>query len=81
MKTSSVLLVSTSEIQWFLPSCLSVQSESALTVVENAGGGEAAGSDEDEEATVDEDEGDLEVVQPTEEWQTLKPGNVCSERM
>lgn len=46
------------------------KSEGALTVVENTGGGE-----EEEEATVgDEDEGDLEVVQPTELWQTLKPG-------
>ncbi len=57
--------------------CVSVQSDSALTVVENTGGGEEeAGGDVDEEVTVNEDEGDLEVVQPTEEWQTLKPGNV-----
>ena len=58
-----------------------VQSDSALTVVENkeGGGGRGEGRDDDddkEEVTVDEDEGDLEVVQPTEEWQTLKPGNV-----
>ncbi|XP_067454645.1 nucleotide exchange factor SIL1 [Thunnus thynnus] len=57
-----------------IASNLGHKSESALTVVENTEGGEGAGSDEDEEATVEEDEGDLEVVQPTEEWQTLKPG-------
>ncbi|KAM9356784.1 nucleotide exchange factor SIL1 [Symphorus nematophorus] len=51
-----------------------MESDSALTVVENPDGGEGAGGDEEAEVTVDEDEGDLEVVQPTEEWQTLKPG-------
>ncbi|XP_035860114.1 nucleotide exchange factor SIL1 isoform X1 [Sander lucioperca] len=45
------------------------KSDSALAVMENTGGG-----DEEEEVTVEEDEGDLEVVQPTEEWQTLQPG-------
>lgn len=55
---------------------MSVQSDSALTVVENTEGGEEVGGDEDEEVTVNEDEGDLDVVQPTDEWQTLKPGNV-----
>ncbi|XP_078117130.1 nucleotide exchange factor SIL1 isoform X2 [Sander vitreus] len=44
------------------------KSDSALAVMENTGGG-----DEEEEVTVEED-GDLEVVQPTEEWQTLQPG-------
>nr|XP_046261998.1 nucleotide exchange factor SIL1 isoform X2 [Scatophagus argus] len=50
--------------------------KSALTVVENTDGGQAVGGDEEEEATVDEDkdEGDLEVVQPTEDWHTLRPG-------
>uniref|UniRef100_A0A672H2S4 Nucleotide exchange factor SIL1 n=1 Tax=Salarias fasciatus TaxID=181472 RepID=A0A672H2S4_SALFA len=48
------------------------QSEGALTVVESTDGGD---EEEEEEATVgDEDEGHLEVVQPTELWQTLKPG-------
>ncbi|CAJ1057978.1 nucleotide exchange factor SIL1 isoform X2 [Xyrichtys novacula] len=48
------------------------KSDSALTLVENT----EAGGDEEEEVTVDEEEeeGDLEVVKPTEEWQTLKPG-------
>ncbi|XP_034546481.1 nucleotide exchange factor SIL1 isoform X4 [Notolabrus celidotus] len=48
------------------------KSESALTVVENTEGGGA----EEEEMTVDEEEeeGELEVVKPTAEWQTLKPG-------
>lgn len=36
---------------------------------------EGKGGDEEEEVTIgDGDEGDLEVVQPTEQWQTLKPG-------
>lgn len=51
-----------------------MQSDSALTVVKNAEGRERGGTDE--EAEVTDDEGDLEVVQPTEDWQTLKPGNV-----
>ncbi len=53
---------------------VSVQSDSALTVVENTEGEEGVGDDEEEEVMVDEDDGVLEVVQPTEEWQTLKPG-------
>ncbi|XP_010748936.3 nucleotide exchange factor SIL1 [Larimichthys crocea] len=56
-----------------ISSILGQKSDSALTVVENTEGGEGAGGDE-EEVTVDEDEEDLEVVQPTDEWQTLKPG-------
>ncbi|XP_044062108.1 nucleotide exchange factor SIL1 isoform X3 [Siniperca chuatsi] len=48
------------------------KSDSALTVVENTEGGEEIDGGEEEEVMVDE--GDLEVVQPTEEWQTLKPG-------
>ncbi|XP_033949523.1 nucleotide exchange factor SIL1 isoform X1 [Pseudochaenichthys georgianus] len=47
-------------------STLSQKSDSALAVVENT---------EAEVEVMDEgDEGDFEVVQPTEEWQTLKPG-------
>lgn len=74
VQTSSKLLVTKDTMIFFL--CL--QSDSALTVVENneGGGREGRDDDDDQEAiTVDEDEGDLEVVQPTEEWQTLKPGN------
>ena len=46
-----------------------VKSSSALMVVEEEEGG-------DEEATVEElsDEEDLDVFQPTDHWQTLKPG-------
>ncbi|XP_043983045.1 nucleotide exchange factor SIL1 isoform X1 [Gambusia affinis] len=57
---------------------LSQKSEGALTVVENTEGGR--GVDEEEEVTVDDDDddddggGDFEVVQPNEQWQTLKPG-------
>ncbi|XP_068182057.1 nucleotide exchange factor SIL1 [Antennarius striatus] len=51
-------------------SALSLKSDYALTVVENPDGGEEGGVEE-EEATADE--GYLEVVQPTEEWQTLRP--------
>ncbi|XP_068570281.1 nucleotide exchange factor SIL1 [Cebidichthys violaceus] len=51
---------------------LGQKSDSALTVVENTEGREGGGADEEAEVTVDE--GDLEVVQPTEDWQTLKPG-------
>lgn len=49
------------------------KSDSALTVVESP----AAGVEEEDvdEVTVQEDSGgDMEVVEPTEEWQTLKPG-------
>ncbi|XP_032410438.1 nucleotide exchange factor SIL1 [Xiphophorus hellerii] len=57
---------------------LSQKSEGALTVVENTEGGQ--GVDEEEEVTVDNDDDDddddgvFEVVQPNEQWQTLKPG-------
>ncbi|XP_054872288.1 nucleotide exchange factor SIL1 isoform X3 [Amphiprion ocellaris] len=53
-----------------ITSILGQNSEGALTVVENTEEG-----DEEEEVTVvdDNDEEDLEVVQPTEQWQTLKP--------
>lgn len=57
-----------------IASILGHKSDSALTVVENTEEGEGVVSDEEDEVTIDEDEGDLEVVQPTEEWQTLKPG-------
>lgn len=55
-----------------------MQSDSALTVVETTDEGDEVGGDGDEEVTVDEDENeeDLETVQPTENWQTLKPGSV-----
>ena len=46
-----------------------VKSSSALIVLAEEGG--------DEEATVEDeihDEEDLEVFQPTDHWQTLKPG-------
>ncbi|XP_004073645.1 nucleotide exchange factor SIL1 [Oryzias latipes] len=49
----------------------SQKSEGALTVVENTDGG-GGGTEEEEVVTVEDD--DLEVVQPKEEWQTLKPG-------
>ncbi|XP_068451824.1 nucleotide exchange factor SIL1 isoform X2 [Clinocottus analis] len=49
-----------------------VGHESALTVVKNPDGREGGGADEETEVAVDEE--DLEVVQPTEDWQTLKPG-------
>lgn len=51
--------------------CVFIQSDSALTVVEDAEGGEGAGADEEEEVMVD-----LKVVKPTAQWQTLKPGDV-----
>jgi hypothetical protein len=47
-----------------------VKSSSALIVVDEGG---------DEEATVGDefsDEEDLEVFQPTDHWQTIKPGTV-----
>ncbi|XP_010786114.1 nucleotide exchange factor SIL1 [Notothenia coriiceps] len=49
-----------------MTSTLSQKSGSALAVVENTEG--------EVEVTDVGDEGDFEVVQPTEEWQTLKPG-------
>ncbi|KAM3612736.1 uncharacterized protein V6R79_013584 [Siganus canaliculatus] len=51
------------------------KSDSALTVVESPAAGEEEEEVTVEEETVQEDgEGDMEVVEPTEEWQTLKPG-------
>ncbi|XP_034400002.1 nucleotide exchange factor SIL1 isoform X1 [Cyclopterus lumpus] len=55
-----------------IASIVGQKSDCALTVVKNAGGMEGGGADEEAEVTVDE--GHLEVVQPTEDWQTLKPG-------
>ncbi|XP_029918197.1 nucleotide exchange factor SIL1 [Myripristis murdjan] len=55
-----------------LATILGYQSHSALTVVENTEGGGGDG-----EAVVDDEEQEeknLEVVQPTDQWQTLKPG-------
>ncbi|XP_059202478.1 nucleotide exchange factor SIL1 [Centropristis striata] len=49
------------------------KSDSALTVVEDPEGADGVVSDE-EEVTADEDEGVVDVLRPTEEWQTLKPG-------
>lgn len=46
----------------------------SLVVVENVDGVEA-GSDEQEQSSVPDSEGHLEVVQPSDVWQTLKPGN------
>lgn len=45
-------------------------------MVDNPEGDNEADVDEEVEVTVDEDEGELEVVQPSEDWQTLGPGNV-----
>lgn len=56
----------------FLP--VSEQTDLALSVVENPEGEEETRRDE-EEVMIDED---IEVVQPTEQWQTLKPGNMLS---
>lgn len=49
----------------------------SLVVVENVDGVEA-GSDEQEQSSVPDSEGHLEVVQPSDIWQTLKPGNVLA---
>lgn len=60
---------------------LSLQPDTAVIVMNNPGaaGGEAD-VDKAVEVSVDdeEEEGELEVVQPTEEWQTLKPGGALS---
>ncbi|XP_030002260.1 nucleotide exchange factor SIL1 [Sphaeramia orbicularis] len=56
---------------------LALQFDGALTVVENPEGGRGGGQDEPEAGvTVDNEEEEevVEVVQPTEKWQTLKPG-------
>lgn len=41
---------------------------------------EAVNGEEEDVAVddVEDDEGDLDVVQPSEQWQTLKPGNALS---
>lgn len=55
---------------------MSFQFDSSLIVVEDTEEEEAAVGDEEEDVTAAEYEGDLEVVQPNEAWQTLKPGKV-----
>ncbi|MEQ2287057.1 hypothetical protein AMECASPLE_008593 [Ameca splendens] len=55
-----------------IATALGQQSDGALTVLENTGGG--VGGEEEEEVTVDDDDADVEVLQPTEQWQTLAPG-------
>lgn len=56
----------------------SQRSDGALTVFTSPEGESGPHSDEGSEATVqeeeEEEEDDLEVVQPTDQWQTLKPG-------
>ncbi|KAM3866686.1 nucleotide exchange factor SIL1 [Diretmus argenteus] len=68
-------LLSADRSVMFLERCVRVglgwNSDSALTIVENPEGG---GEEEEEAMVTDEDQGDLEVVQPTDQWQTLKPG-------
>lgn len=54
---------------------LFVQSGGDLIVVENPE--HEAVNGEEEDVAVD-DEGDLDVVQPSEQWQTLKPGHALS---
>ncbi|KAK5622434.1 hypothetical protein CRENBAI_003703 [Crenichthys baileyi] len=58
-----------------IATALGQKSEGALTVVENTGGG-GVGDDEEEVVTVDDDhdDADVDVLQPTEQWQTLVPG-------
>ncbi|KAM8910209.1 nucleotide exchange factor SIL1 isoform 2-T5 [Spinachia spinachia] len=64
---------------WLLLHCCQIartvgqKSDSALTVVENTAVREAGSADKEAEVTADED-GDFEVVQPTDNWQTLKAG-------
>lgn len=55
---------------------VSSQPESSAVVVHHPEG-ETGGADVDDavEGSVGEEEGELEVVQPSEEWQTLKPGS------
>lgn len=53
---------------------LSHKSERALTVVENNEGGGVDVGEEEEVTVDDDDDGEFEVLQPNEQWQTLKPG-------
>ncbi|KAF3693523.1 Nucleotide exchange factor SIL1 Precursor [Channa argus] len=53
---------------------LGQKTDFALTVVENTNEDGGVRDDEEDVVIADEDEGDLEIVQPTEQWQTLKPG-------
>ncbi|KAL6118026.1 sil1 [Pungitius sinensis] len=57
-----------------IASTVGQKSDCALTVVENTEGWEEGSADKKAEVTVDEEEGDFEVVQPTDNWQTLKAG-------
>lgn len=57
---------------------LFVQSGGDLIVVENAEHEAVNGEEEDVAVDDVEDEGDLDVVQPSEQWQTLKPGKALS---
>ncbi|KAF7644565.1 hypothetical protein LDENG_00219820 [Lucifuga dentata] len=74
-KTSSSCL--TMNVLMFLLCCqiattLSQKSDSALAVVETTEAGE--GDKEHEEARTEENKENVQVVQPTERWQTLRPG-------
>ncbi|KAM9795592.1 nucleotide exchange factor SIL1 [Neosynchiropus ocellatus] len=67
-------MIETFKWAWFVLLCCHISSstqkpDSALAVVDNA---EAAGGGADDEARGDEEE--LDVLQPTQEWQTLQPG-------
>lgn len=58
---------------------LFVQSGGDLIVVENPEHDSVNGEEEDVAVDdVEDDEGDLDVVQPSEQWQTLKPGHALS---
>lgn len=58
---------------------LFVQSGGDLIVVENPEHEAVNGEEEDVAVDdVEDDEGDLDIVQPSEQWQTLKPGHALS---
>ncbi|XP_028315233.1 nucleotide exchange factor SIL1 [Gouania willdenowi] len=67
---SSLLLMSL--FHCLTVTALSPKSQGAITVVESPEGAETTAHYQDDEEEK-EAEGDLEVVQPTELWQTLKP--------
>lgn len=58
-----------------------MQPDTAVIVVNNPEAGGGADVDEAVEVSLDdeEEEGELDVVQPTEEWQTLKPGGALTD--
>lgn len=73
-------------LSWLRPpnkhpvSVVTLQPDTSVIVVNNPeGGGEAAEVDEAVEVSVEDEEGELEVVQPSEEWQTLRPGESLKE--